>query len=45
MNGNIYANSKYKIFNDLGLGDVRTYVDEKGVVWFFYEWYCKNLRY
>ena len=34
-NGNIYANSKYKIFNDLGLGDVRTYVDEKGVVWFF----------
>ena len=35
MNGNIYANSKYKIFNDLGLGDVRTYVDEKGVVWFF----------
>ena len=34
-NGNIYANSKYKIFNDLGLGDVRTYVDGKGVVWFF----------
>ena len=34
-NGNIYANSKYKIFNDLGLGDVRTYVDDKGVVWFF----------
>lgn len=34
-NGNVYANSKYKIFNDLGLGDVRTYVDEQGVVWFF----------
>lgn len=35
MNGNIYANSKYKIFNDLGLGDVRTYTDDKGIVWFF----------
>lgn len=34
-NGNVYANSKYKIFNDLGLGGVRTYVDEQGVVWFF----------
>ena len=34
-NGNIYANSKYKIFNDLGLGEVRTYIDDKGVVWFF----------
>lgn len=34
-NGNVYANSKYKIFNDLGLGEVRTYVDEQGAVWFF----------
>lgn len=34
-NGNVYANSKYKIFNDLGLGDVRTYVDENGSIWFF----------
>ena len=35
VNGNIYANSRYKIFNDLGLGEVRTYIDEQGVVWFF----------
>ena len=35
MNGNVYANSRYKIFNDLGLGDVRTYVDENGGIWFF----------
>ena len=35
MNGNVYANSRYKIFNDLGLGDVRTYIDENGIVWFF----------
>ena len=34
-NGNVYANSRYKIFNDLGLGDVRTYVDENGGIWFF----------
>lgn len=34
-NGNVYANSKYKIFNDLGLGDVRTFVDDKGAIWFF----------
>lgn len=34
-NGNVYANSRYKIFNDLGLGDVRTYVDENGGIWFY----------
>ena len=34
-NGNIYGNSRYKIFRDLGLGDVRTYVDENGIVWFY----------
>lgn len=34
-NGNVYANSRYKIFNDLGLGNVRTYIDEKGNIWFF----------
>ena len=34
-NGNVYANSRYKIFNDLGLGDVRTYTDENGGIWFF----------
>lgn len=34
-NGNVYDNSRYKIFKDLELGNVRTYVDEKGEVWFF----------
>lgn len=34
-NGNVYANSRYKIFNDLGLGDVRTYIDENGGIWFY----------
>lgn len=35
MNGNVYADSRYKIFRDLGLGDVRTYVDENGGIWFY----------
>ena len=34
-NGNVYANSRYKIFNDLNLGEVRTYVDKEGSLWFY----------
>lgn len=34
-NSNVYADSRYKIFNDLNLGDVRTYVDEEGGLWFY----------
>lgn len=33
--GNVYANSRYEIFKELNLGDVRTYIDEKGVIWFY----------